>query len=138
MHVLTHALHYGSAVFEGKRAYDGEIFKLTEHNQRLHSPPRFSTSKCRTPSPSSTRPRARSSRANNLSDAYIRPLAWRGSEQMGVSAQKTKINVAIAAWEWGSYFDPAAREKGMRLTFAKYRRPDPRPRRSTARRRAST
>jgi branched-chain amino acid aminotransferase len=65
-------------------------------------------------------------RANNLTDAYVRPIAWRGSEQMGVAAQHTKTNVAIAAWDWGSYFDPAARAKGLRLAFAEFRRPDPR------------
>jgi branched-chain amino acid aminotransferase len=114
VHLLTHALHYGSAVFEGMRAYDGEIFKLTEHNQRLHKSAEILDKAAQDVM-----------RANNLSDAYVRPLAWRGSEQMGVSARKTKINVAIAAWDWGSYFDPAAREKGLKLTFAKYRRPDP-------------
>ncbi|MGA9443144.1 MAG: branched-chain amino acid aminotransferase [Methyloceanibacter sp.] len=125
VHLLTHALHYGSAVFEGMRAYDGEIFKVTEHNQRLRESAEILDFKV----PYSVAELDKAARdviaVNNLSDAYIRPLAWRGSEQMGVSAQKTKINVAIAVWEWGAYFDPAAVEKGMKLTFAKYRRPDP-------------
>jgi branched-chain amino acid aminotransferase len=126
VHLLTHALHYGSAVFEGERVYDGEIFKLTEHSQRLHESAKgldfeipYSVAEidqaCRDVV-----------RANKLVDGYVRPLAWRGSEQMGVSAQATKINLAIAAWDWGSYFDPAARTKGLRLKIAQYYRPDPR------------
>ena len=126
VHMLTHALHYGSAVFEGERVYDGEIFKLTEHSQRLHESAKgldfeipYSVAEidqaCRDVV-----------RANKLADGYVRPLAWRGSEQMGVAAQATKINLAIAAWDWGSYFDPAARTKGLRLKIAHYRRPDPR------------
>ena len=126
VHLLTHALHYGSAVFEGERVYDGEIFKLTEHSQRLHELAKgldfeipYSVAEidqaCRDVV-----------RANKLADGYVRPLAWRGSEQMGVAAQATKINLAIAAWDWGSYFDPAARTKGLRLTIGHYRRPDPR------------
>ena len=126
VHLLTHALHYGSGVFEGERVYDGEIFKLTEHSQRLHESAKgldfeipYSVAEidqaCRDVV-----------RANRLVDGYVRPLAWRGSEQMGVSAQATRINLAIAAWDWGSYFDPAARTKGLRLKIAHYRRPDPR------------
>src|SRR6476660_8121095 len=126
VHLLTHALHYGSAVFEGERVYDREIFKLTEHSQRLHESAKgldfgipYSVAEidkaCRDVV-----------RANGLIDGYVRPIAWRGSEQMGVAAQATKINLAIAAWDWGSYFDPSARTKGLRLTIAHYRRPDPR------------
>jgi branched-chain amino acid aminotransferase len=125
VHLLTHALHYGSAVFEGMRAYDGEIFKLTEHNQRLHTSAEILDFEVPYSVAELDKAARDVVRANNLSDAYIRPLAWRGSEQMGVSAQKTKINVAIAAWNWGAYFDPAARQTGLKLTFAKYRRPDP-------------
>ncbi|MGK2921180.1 MAG: branched-chain amino acid aminotransferase [Methyloceanibacter sp.] len=125
VHLLTHALHYGSAVFEGMRAYDGEIFKLTEHNQRLHTSAEILDFEVPYSVAQLDKAAREVLRANTLSDAYVRPLAWRGSEQMGVSAQKTRINVAIAAWDWGSYFDPAAREKGLKLTFAKYRRPDP-------------
>jgi branched-chain amino acid aminotransferase len=125
VHLLTHALHYGSAVFEGMRAYDGEIFKLTEHNQRLLKSAEILDFEIPYSVAELDKAAREVVRANKLSDAYVRPLAWRGSEQMGVSAQKTKTNVAIAAWDWGSYFDPAAREKGLKLTFAKYRRPDP-------------
>ncbi len=125
VHVLTHALHYASAVFEGVRAYDGEIFKLTGHTERLVAGARtldfeipYSVAEidaaCR-----------EVVRANNLTNAYIRPLAWRGSEQMGISAQQTKIHLAIAAWNWGSYFPMEQRLTGIRLTMAQYRRPDP-------------
>ena len=126
LHLLTHALHYGSAVFEGEAVYDGEIFKLTEHSQRLHDSAKaldfeipYSVAEidqaCRDVV-----------RANGLVNGYVRPIAWRGSEQMGVSAQATRINLAIAVWNWGSYFDPTARMKGLRLAIAQYRRPDPR------------
>jgi branched-chain amino acid aminotransferase len=125
VHLLTHALHYGSAVFEGMRAYDGEIFKLTEHNQRLLKSAEILDFEIPYSVAELDKAAREVVRANKLSNAYVRPLAWRGSEQMGVAAQKTKINVAIAAWDWGSYFDPAAREKGLKLAFAKYRRPDP-------------
>ncbi len=125
LHVLSHALHYASAVFEGMRAYDGEIFKLTEHNQRLHESAKILDFAIPYPVAELDKAAREVLRANQLTDAYIRPIAWRGSEQMGVAAQKTKINVAICAWDWGSYFDPRAREKGLKLAFAKYRRPDP-------------
>jgi branched-chain amino acid aminotransferase len=126
LHVLTHGLHYASAVFEGMRAYDGEIFKLTEHNQRLHESAKILDFEIPYSVAELDKAAREVLRANLLTDAYVRPIAWRGAEQMGVAAQKTKINVAIAAWDWGSYFDPEAREKGLRLTFAHYRRPDPR------------
>src|SRR6478736_189594 len=121
VHMLTHALHYGSAVFEGERVYDGEIFKLTEHSQRLHESAKGLDFEI----PYSVADIDQASRdvvrANRLVDGYVRPLAWRGSEQMGVAAQATKINLAIAAWDWGSYFDPAARTKGLRLKIAHHR-----------------
>ena len=126
IHVLTHGLHYASGVFEGMRAYGGEIFKLTEHNQRLHKSAEILDFQIPYSVADLDKAARDVLRANGLTDAYVRPIAWRGSEQMGVSAQKTKTNVAIAAWDWGAYFDPAAREKGLKLTFAKYRRPDPR------------
>ena len=126
IHVLTHGLHYASGVFEGMRAYGGEIFKLTEHNQRLHKSAEILDFEIPYSVADLDKAAREVLRANGLTDAYVRPIAWRGSEQMGVSAQKTKTNVAIAAWDWGAYFDPAAREKGLKLTFAKYRRPDPR------------
>ncbi|MGI9386374.1 MAG: aminotransferase class IV, partial [Methyloligellaceae bacterium] len=125
LHVLSHALHYASAVFEGERVYGGEIFKLTEHSQRLHD----SAAMLDFEIPYSVAEIDEACRdvvaAQNITDGYVRPVAWRGSEQMGVAAQLTKINVAIATWDWGSYFDPEERLKGLRLAIAKYRRPDP-------------
>jgi branched-chain amino acid aminotransferase len=124
-HVLTHGLHYASCVFEGERAYNGTIFRLTEHTERLHASAEILDFKI----PYSVAEIDEACRAvlaaNKLTDGYVRPLAWRGSEQLGVSAQNNKINVAIAAWEWPSYFSPEARMKGIRLAWAKYRRPDP-------------
>jgi branched-chain amino acid aminotransferase len=125
IHVLTHGLHYGSAVFEGERAYGGEIFKLREHTERLfHSAEILDFT-----IPFSMDEIDEACKAtltkNGLVDGYLRPIAWRGSDALGVSAQKNKINVAIAAWEWPSYFTPAERLKGIRLDWAKYRRPDP-------------
>jgi branched-chain amino acid aminotransferase len=126
VHMLTHALHYGSAVFEGERVYDGEIFKLTEHSQRLLESAKGLDFEIPYTVAEIDQACRDVVRANKLVDGYVRPIAWRGSEQMGVSAQATRINLAIAAWDWGSYFDPAARTKGLRLKIAHYRRPDPR------------
>ncbi|MBZ0162827.1 MAG: branched-chain amino acid aminotransferase [Notoacmeibacter sp.] len=126
IHVLTHGLHYASAVFEGERAYGGEIFKLTEHTERLHESARILGFKI----PWSVEEIDAACRElltrQGLEDAYVRPIAWRGSEMMGVSAQNNKINTAIAIWQWPNYFDPAQRLKGIRLDIAEYRRPDPR------------
>ena len=106
LHVLSHALHYASSVFEGIRAYGGQIFELTQHIERLHG----SADILGFEIPYSVSEIDQACRdvveKNGLVEAYIRPVAWRGSEQMGVSAQETRINVAIAAWDWGSYFDP--------------------------------
>ena len=126
LHVLSHAMHYASCVFEGERAYGGEIFKLTEHTERLRDSARTLGFEL----PYSVAEIDEACRAavakSGLQDAYVRPVAWRGSEQMGVSAQQSKINVAIAAWEWPAYFTPEARMQGIRLGWAMYRRPDPR------------
>lgn len=126
IHVLTHGLHYASAVFEGERAYGGRIFKLTEHNQRLHTSAEILGFKI----PYSVEELDAASiellKRQGFSEAYARPIAWRGSEMMGVSAQNNRINVAIAIWQWGSYFNPAEKLKGIRLDIAEYRRPDPR------------
>ncbi|WP_440983265.1 branched-chain amino acid aminotransferase [Shinella sumterensis] len=126
IHVLTHGLHYASAVFEGERAYGGRIFKLTEHNQRLHASAEILGFKI----PYSVEELDAASvellKRQGFSEAYVRPIAWRGSEMMGVSAQNNRINVAIAIWQWGSYFNPAEKLKGIRLDIAEYRRPDPR------------
>lgn len=125
IHVLTHGLHYASSVFEGCRAYGGEIFKLQEHSERLVNSARIMGFEI----PYSVEEINAACRAElaaqKLVDGYVRPVAWRGSEAMGVSAQKNKINFAVAAWEWPSYFDPEQRKKGIRLDVAKYKRPSP-------------
>jgi branched-chain amino acid aminotransferase len=125
LHVLSHALHYGSSVFEGQRAYNGEIFRLTDHSARLHK----SASILGFEIPWSVAELDEACRqvlkANNLVDAYMRPVAWRGSEQMGVTAANAPPHVAIAAWEWGKYFDPDKASRGLRLDIANYRRPAP-------------
>jgi branched-chain amino acid aminotransferase len=125
VHVLTHGLHYASSVFEGERAYGGEIFKLNEHTERLHESARILGFTI----PYSVDELNDASRKllakQGFQDAYVRPIAWRGSESMGVSAQANKINVAIAIWQWPSYFDPAQKLNGIRLDMAEYRRPDP-------------
>ncbi|MGH6814850.1 MAG: branched-chain amino acid aminotransferase [Hyphomicrobiaceae bacterium] len=125
LHVLTHALHYASAVFEGERAYNGRIFKLTEHTERLLASARMMDFEIPYSVGQIDRACMESVEANKLTDGYVRPIAWRGSEQMGVSAQQSKINLAVAAWDWGSYFDAKERLRGIRVTLARYRRPDP-------------
>ena len=125
LHVLSHALHYASSVFEGERSYGGSIFKLTEHSERFA----FSAQTLGFEIPYSVAEIdaacIETCKANDIIDGYIRPVAWRGSEMMGVSAQETKINVAIAAWAWPSYFSPEARMKGIRLKTSEWRRPSP-------------
>ncbi|NBN76918.1 branched-chain amino acid aminotransferase [Microvirga tunisiensis] len=125
LHVLTHGLHYASSVFEGERAYGGRIFKSEEHTERLHASADMLG--FRIPFDSATINTAKEEllRRMNLVDAYLRPVAWRGSEMMGVSARHNTIHLAIAAWEWPSYFKPEEKLKGIRLDMAKYRRPDP-------------
>jgi branched-chain amino acid aminotransferase len=125
VHVLTHAMHYASAVFEGERAYGGEIFKSTQHSERLRESARILDFEIPYTAAEIDAAKALVLQKNGLVDGYIRPVAWRGSEMMGVSAQNNKIHLAIAAWEWPSYFDPAQRMKGIRLDIAEYRRPDP-------------
>lgn len=125
VHVLTHGLHYASCVFEGMRAYGGEIFKLEEHISRLFESARLLGFEVSYPLDTVVQACREELRRQKFQDAYIRPLAWRGSEMMGVSAQNNRINVAVAAWQWPSYFKPEERLKGIRLDLAKYRRPDP-------------
>ena len=126
LHVLSHALHYASSVFEGLRAYEGRIFKLEEHTDRLFESARILDMEIPfTPEEINEACKAALER-NDLQDAYIRPIAWRGSEQMGVTARGAQIHVAIATWQWPSYFDPELREKGIRLNISEWRRPDPR------------
>ena len=125
VHVLTHGLHYASAVFEGERAYGGAIFKSTQHSERLKESARILDFEIPWSVAEIDAAKALVLAKNDFVDAYIRPIAWRGSEMMGVSAQNNKIHLAIAAWVWPSYFDPAQRMKGIRLDIAEYRRPDP-------------
>lgn len=125
VHILTHALHYASSVFEGERAYGGDVFKLTEHTERLAESARVLDFELPYSVPEIDEACRTVISANKLGDCYVRPVAWRGSEQMGVSSQNSKIHLAVAAWEWGSYFPLEQRLAGIRLTMAKYRRPDP-------------
>ena len=125
LHVLSHGLHYASCVFEGERVYDGSIFKLEEHTSRFfHSAKRMGfeipysekdiNSACN-----------KIISVQNVQNGYVRPVAWRGSEMMAISAQQTKIHVAIATWEWGSYFDPKLKIDGIKLNISKWKRPAP-------------
>ena len=125
VHVLTHGLHYGSSVFEGERMYGGEIFKLTEHTERLFNSAKILDFEIPFTVAEIDAACQATAAKNGLDDCYVRPIAWRGSEMIGVSAQNSKIHVAIATWEWPSYFDPATKARGIRLAWAKYDRPAP-------------
>jgi len=125
LHVLTHGLHYGSCVFEGERAYGGEIYKSTQHSERLKRSAQILDFEIPYSVGEIDAAKRLVLERNGQKDAYVRPVAWRGSEMMGVSAQNNAIHLAIATWEWPSYFDPAERLKGIRLDLADYRRPDP-------------
>ena len=125
VHVLTHGLHYGSSVFEGERMYGGEIFKLTDHTERLFKSAEILDFKIPYTVAEIDEACKATAAKNGLTDCYVRPIAWRGSEMIGVSAQQSKIHVAIATWEWPSYFDPETKARGIRLTWAKYDRPSP-------------
>ncbi len=125
LHVISHGLHYASLVFEGLRVYDGKIFKLEEHTDRLfHSAKRMDIN-----IPYTKEEINKATKeiilVQKIQNGYIRPFAWRGSEMMGVSAQNTKINVAIATWEWPAYFDPKLKSDGIKLNISKWRRPAP-------------
>ena len=125
LHVLSHGLHYASSVFEGERAYNGKVFKELEHTNRLIR----SANTLGFNLPYNTREicdiRKNVLEANNIIDGYIRPVAWRGSEMMGISAQENTIHFAVAAWKWPSYFSPEAKLKGIKLNISKWKRPDP-------------
>lgn len=125
LHVLTHALHYGSAAFEGERVYGGNVFKLTEHNERLHKSCKILAFEV----PFSVEELDRATREvvslNKIETGYVRPIAWRGSEVIGVSAKGTKIHVAIMAFPWPAYYTPEARLKGIRLKTSRWARPAP-------------
>ncbi len=125
LHVLSHGLHYGSSVFEGERAYGGEVFKSTEHSERLKKSAEILDFEIPYTVAEIDAAKRFVLEKNGQKDAYLRPVAWRGSEMMGVAAQANKIHLAIAAWEWPSYFDPAQKMKGIRIDMAEYRRPDP-------------
>jgi branched-chain amino acid aminotransferase len=124
-HVMTHALHYGTSVFEGERMYAGEIFKLTEHSQRLHRSAELLDFEIPFTVAEIDQACKDTCAKAGYDDCYIRPVAFRGPEQVSVSAFKTRTHVAIAAWEWPSYFDPETKAKGIRLEWARWRRPDP-------------
>jgi branched-chain amino acid aminotransferase len=125
LHVLSHGLHYASCVFEGERAYGGEIFKSTQHSERLKRSAQVLDFEIPYSVSEIDAAKRLVLEKNGQNDAYVRPVAWRGSEMMGVSAQHNVIHLAIASWEWPSYFDPAQRLKGIKLDLAEYRRPDP-------------
>ena len=125
IHILNHGLHYASCVFEGERVYDGEIFKLEEHTERLF----YSAKRMGILVPYSQKEINEACKKiidiQKVQNGYVRPLIWRGSEMMAISAQKNKIHVAIATWEWGSYFDPQLKLKGIKLNISSWRRPAP-------------
>jgi len=125
VHVLSHGLHYASCVFEGERVYNGEIFKLEEHTDRLF----YSAKRIGIEVPYSKEDVNKATKQvvdiQKTLNGYVRPVIWRGSEMMAISAQKNKINVAIATWEWGSYFDPKLKIEGIKLNISSWRRPSP-------------
>lgn len=125
VHILTHAMHYASAVFEGQRCYGGTVFELSKHSQRLIDSAHILGFDLPWSRDAIDAAVMETVAANGLSDCYVRPIAWRGSEQMGVAAQRTKPHLAVAAWEWGAYFGDEALAKGLRLTIARWRRPAP-------------
>lgn len=125
VHVLTHALHYASSVFEGQRAYGGAIFKLSEHSARLRRSAEILGFDLPWSVDEIDAACNEVLRANAMEDAYVRPVAWRGSEQMGVAAQRTKPHMAIACWHWGAYFGEEAIRRGLRLDVSPWRRPAP-------------
>ena len=125
LHVLNHALHYASAVFEGERCYGGEIFKLREHTERLLEGAGTMDFEITYSADEIDQACRDVISQNNIENGYLRPIAWRGAGMMGVSAQQAGVHMAIAAWEWPAYFSPEARMQGIRMKWAKWRRPDP-------------
>ncbi len=123
LHILTHAMHYGSAVFEGERMYGGRIFELEAHTRRLFRSAEILDFEIPFTEDEINRASAETCAKNGLTDCYVRPIAWRGAEQLSVSALATQTHVAIAAWEWPRYFDAERFQRGVRLCWAKYRRP---------------
>ncbi len=125
IHILSHGLHYASSVFEGERAYNGNIFLCHEHSERFIRSAQLIDMEMPYTADELDSAKKEILKANNLKDAYMRPVAWRGSEELGISAQKTKTHVAIACWEWPSYFGEEAREKGISIKTSKWRAPMP-------------
>jgi branched-chain amino acid aminotransferase len=125
IHVLTHGLHYASSVFEGERMYSGRIYKLEEHTARLFKSAEILDMKIPYTQQQINDASYEAVNALGLKDAYVRPVVWRGSEQMSVAGQAAHIHVAIAAWTWGSYFDAKEKMKGIRLTISDWKRPAP-------------
>ena len=125
LHVLSHGLHYASCVFEGLRVYDGRIFKLEEHTERLFYSAKRMDIKIPYSKDEINKATKKIVSVQNVKNGYVRPFAWRGSEMMAVSAQKTKIHVAITTWEWGTYFDSKLKMEGIKLNISKWRRPAP-------------
>ncbi|MEJ0060204.1 MAG: branched-chain amino acid aminotransferase [Terricaulis sp.] len=123
VHLLTHAMHYGSCVFEGERAYDGTVYKSQEHAERLIRSGRILGFDVPASAEEIVKAKQELINKAGFGDAYVRALAWRGSEQLGVSAQNNEIHIAIATWQWGDYF--ADKMKGIRLMIAPWRRPAP-------------
>ena len=124
-HVLTHGLHYASSCFEGERVYAGRIYKLEEHTRRLFESARILDMDIPFSEDEINRASAAAAETQRITDGYVRPVVFRGSEQMSVAGQRAKIHVAIAAWPWNSYFDPEQKRKGIRLCIADWRRPAP-------------
>ena len=125
LHVLSHGLHYASCVFEGERVYDGTIFKLEEHTERFFYSARRMGFKIPYTQNEINEASKKIISIQKVNNGYVRPVAWRGSEMMAISAQQTKIHVAIATWEWGSYFDPKLKTEGIKLNISKWKRPSP-------------
>ncbi len=125
VHVLTHGLHYGSSVFEGERAYNGKIFKTKEHTQRFRKSANIMDFDLPFTDDEINAAKDEIVRISGGGDQYVRPVAFRGSEMMAVSAQNNTIHVAIATWGWPSMFDPETKMKGIKLDIAEFRRPDP-------------
>jgi len=123
VHIISHGMHYASLVFEGLRVYNTKIFKLEEHIERLFNSARILDMKIPYSNQEIIEATKKLISDQNIKDGYIRPFAWRGSEMMGVSAQNTKINVAIAIWDWPTYFDPTLKSKGIKLNISKWQRP---------------
>ena len=125
IHILNHGLHYASCVFEGERVYDGEIFRLEEHTKRLFYSAERMGIKVPYTEEEINEACKKIINIQKVQNGYVRPIIWRGSEMMAISAQKNKIHVAIATWEWGSYFDPKLKLKGIKLNISNWRRPAP-------------